>query len=173
MINSIAVDALNQKWVGTSEGVILLSPDGVQELASYTVESTDGKLMDNNVLSVAVDGRTGNVYFGTASGLASLTTSAVEPKEAFGKLTSYPSPYRVPNTIPLTIDGLVANSNIKILTSSGSLVREVKSPGGRVGYWDGRDTRGSVVASGIYIVVGFTDDGSQTGTGKIAVIRTQ
>ena len=173
VINSIAVDALNQKWVGTSEGVILLSPDGVQELASYTVESTDGKLMDNNVLSVAVDGRTGNVYFGTASGLASLTTSAVEPKEAFGKLTSYPSPYRVPNTIPLTIDGLVANSNIKILTSSGSLVREVKSPGGRVGYWDGRDARGGVVASGIYIVVGFTDDGSQTGTGKIAVIRTQ
>jgi len=102
------------------------------------VESTDGKLMDNNVLSVAVDGRTGNVYFGTASGLASLTTSAVEPKEAFGTLTSYPSPYRVRTPSPSRSTGLVANSSIKILTSSGSAGARSQVAGGRVGYWDGR-----------------------------------
>ena len=170
-VNAIAVDPLNQKWVATTEGVILYSPDGTQALASYTVESTSGKLIDNNVKSIAIDPATGTVYFGTTGGLASLKTSAVAPKLQFDKLSVYPNPYIVPNGTLLTVDGLVANSNLKILTIDGKLVREIKTPGGRVGSWDGRDDRGNVVASGVYIIVGFTDDGSQTGTGKVAVIR--
>jgi len=74
VVNCIAVDALNQKWVGTSDGVIVLSPDGIQQVATYTVASTNGKLIDNDVKSIAIDGGTGTVYFGTLSGLASLTT---------------------------------------------------------------------------------------------------
>ena len=53
VINTITIDPLNQKWVGTTEGVFLLSPDGTQTLASYTVENTAGKLMDNDVKSIA------------------------------------------------------------------------------------------------------------------------
>ncbi|MEW6509558.1 MAG: two-component regulator propeller domain-containing protein [Bacteroidota bacterium] len=171
VINSIAVDPLNQKWVGTTEGAVLLSPDGTQQLATYTVENTGGRLIDNDVKSVAIDRATGTIYFGTAYGLASLTTAAAAPKEEFDKLLAYPNPYRVPSTVPVTIDGLVANSLIKILTLDGALVREIKTPGGRIGFWDGRDDRGSVVASGIYLVVGYSEDGSQTGAGKLAVIR--
>jgi ligand-binding sensor domain-containing protein len=170
-VNAIAVDPLNQKWVATTEGVILYSPDGTQALASYTVESTSGKLIDNNVKCVTVNPLTGTVYFGTTGGLASLNTSAVAPKAQFDKLSVFPNPYIVPNLTLLTVDGLVANSSLKILTIDGRLVREIKTPGGRVGSWDGRDDQGNVVASGVYIIVGFTDDGSQTGTGKVAVIR--
>ncbi len=170
-VNAIAVDPLNQKWVATSEGVILYSPDGTQALASYTVESTSGKLIDNNVKSIAVDPGTGTVYFGTTGGLASLSTPAVAPKAQFDKLSVYPNPYLVPNGSPLTVDGLVANSSLKILTIDGRLIREIITPGGRIGFWDGKDDRGNVVASGVYVVVGFTQDGSQTGTGKVAVIR--
>jgi ligand-binding sensor domain-containing protein len=170
-VNAIAVDPLNQKWVATSEGVILYSPDGTQALASYTVESTSGKLIDNNVKSIAVDPGTGTVYFGTTGGLASLSTPAVAPKAQFDKLSVYPNPYLVPNGSLLTVDGLVANSSLKILTIDGRLVREIKTPGGRVGFWDGRDDTGNVVASGVYVIVGFTEDGSQTGRGKVAVIR--
>ncbi|HUI09927.1 MAG TPA: two-component regulator propeller domain-containing protein [Bacteroidota bacterium] len=170
-VNAIAVDPLNQKWVATSEGVILYTPDGTQALASYTVESTNGKLIDDDVKSIAVDPSTGTVYFGTTGGLAALTTDAVAPKAQFGKLSVYPNPYIVPNASTLTVDGLVANSSIKILTIDGRLVREIKTSGGRVGFWDGRDDQGNVVASGVYIIAGFTEDGSQAGTGKVAVIR--
>ena len=170
-VNAIAVDPLNQKWVATSEGVILYSPDGTQALASYTVESTSGKLIDNDVKSIAVDPGTGTVYFATTGGLAAFSTPAVAPKAQFDKLNVYPNPYLVPNGTLLTVDGLVANSSIKILTIDGRLVREIKTPGGRVGFWDGKDDRGSVVASGVYIIVGFTQDGSQAGSGKVAVIR--
>ena len=170
-VNAIAVDPLNQKWVATTEGVILYTPDGTQALASYTVESTSGKLIDNDVKSIAVDPQTGTVYFGTTGGLASLSTPAVAPKAQFDKLSVYPNPYVIPNGSPLTIDGLVANSSLKVLTIDGKLVREIKTPGGRVGFWDGKDDQGNVVASGVYLVVGYTEDGSQTGTGKVAVIR--
>ncbi len=171
-INAIAVDPLNQKWVATNEGAVLLSRDGTQALAQYTVENTDGKIISNEIKSIAVDGRTGTVYFGTTNGLASFTTTAAEPKTSFDQLTISPNPYRIPNVVPLTIDGLVENSMIKILTVDGSLVRDMTTPGGRIGFWDGKDETGRYVASGIYIVVAYSETNKdKVGTGKVAVIR--
>jgi ligand-binding sensor domain-containing protein len=170
-INCIAVDPLNQKWVGTTEGVVVLSPDGTQLVATYTVENTDGKLLDNNVKSIAIDGKTGTVYFGTLNGLASLTTTAAEPKESFDKLVVSPNPYLVPSDVALTVDGLVASSTLKILSIDGRLIKEVRTPGGRIGFWDGTDTKGETVATGVYLIVGYSEDGSKVGTGKVAVVR--
>lgn len=171
-INSIAVDPLNQKWVATNEGVLLLSRDGTQTLAQYTVQSTGGKLISNEVKDVAVDPKTGTVYFATTGGLASLTTSAVQPKEDFETITVSPNPYRIPSPVPLSIDGLVENSRIKILTIDGHLVRELETPGGRIGFWDGKDMDGKDVASGIYLVVAYSEtDKDKVGTGKVAVLR--
>ena len=171
VINSIAVDALNQKWVGTNEGVVLLSPDGTQTLAQYTVESTDGKIIDNDVKSIALDGTTGTVYFATQNGLSSLTTAAAVPRTEFDKLNISPNPFMVPGNTQVTIDGLVENSGIKILSIDGRLVREIASPGGRIGFWDGRNEQGEFVSSGIYLITAFSETGDKVATGKIAVIR--
>ncbi len=169
-VNTIAVDPLNQKWVGTPEGVVVLSPDGTQQLATYTVENTNGRLIENNVRTITVDPGSGTVYFGTASGLASLATSAAAPVETASTLKIYPNPYRLPSDVPLTIDGLQQDSRIKVLTASGALVRDLLTPGGRIGFWDGKDEQGTNVASGIYFIVGFTEDGSVV-TGKVAVLK--
>jgi ligand-binding sensor domain-containing protein len=171
VINTIAVDALNQKWVGTSEGVVVLSSDGTETLATYTVENTAGTLIDNDVKSIAVDPASGTVYFGTTSGLASLTTAATQARQDFNGLTIYPNPYRIPAGAPLTVDGLVENSTLKILTVDGRLVREVKTPGGRIGFWDGKDTEGKDVASGVYLIVAYSEDGGKVATGKVAVLK--
>ena len=40
-----------------------------------------------------------------------------------------------------------------------------------MGFWDGRDEDGGEVASGVYIVVAYSADGSKVVTGKVAVIR--
>lgn len=171
VINTIAVDALNQKWVGTNEGVVLLTADGTQVLANYTVENTQGKLIDDDVKSIGVDEKTGTVYFGTLVGLSSLTTTAAAPMTDFDVIKVYPNPFRVPSDQPLTIDGLVENSSLKVLTSDGRLVCDLKTPGGRVGFWDGKDSAGRDVASGIYIIVGYNEDGSRVANGKVAVLR--
>jgi ligand-binding sensor domain-containing protein len=170
VINCIAVDPLNRKWVGTNQGAILLSPDGTQLLTSLTVENTEGKIINNDISSIAIDDQAGTVYFGTPLGLASLTTSAAAPTTSFEELKIFPNPYRLPTQTPLTVDGLMANSSIKILTSDGKLVRDIKSPGGRVGFWDGRDEQGLDVASGIYLIIAYTEDG-QVANGKVAVLK--
>jgi sugar lactone lactonase YvrE len=171
VINAIAIDALNQKWVSTNEGVVLLSPDGTQVLANYSAESTQGKLISNDVKSIAVDITTGTIYFATVSGLSSLSTTSAAPRASFDGLKVYPNPLRLPSEQPATIDGLVENSSIKILTSDGRLVRDLATPGGRIGFWDGKDTAGRDVASGVYIVVAYSEDGHKIANGKIAVLR--
>jgi ligand-binding sensor domain-containing protein len=171
VINAIAVDALNQKWVGTNEGVVLLTADGTQVLANYTVENTQGKLIDNNIQSIGIDNASGTVYIGTLVGLSSLTSTAAAPKAEFDEIKVYPNPYRVPSEQPLTIDGLVENSSLKILTSDGRLVRDLQTPGGRIGFWDGKDSDGRDVASGIYIIVAYSEDGSRAANGKVAILR--
>jgi ligand-binding sensor domain-containing protein len=171
-INCIAIDPLNQKWVGTPDGVVVLSPDGTIQIASYSVESTNGKLIDNNVRSIAIDNKSGTVYFASPSGLASLTTTAASSSDSPDKLFTYPNPFRLPSAVPLTVKGLAAGSTIKILAPNGALMREVITPGGSIGQWDGLDLNGSPVASGVYFLIGYNSDGTVV-KGKVAVIRTR
>ena len=171
-INAIAIDPLNQKWIATNDGVVLLSRDGTQTLAQYNVENTDGKIIDNVIKDIAVDTKSGTVYFATANGLSSLTTTAAQPNTDFDVITVSPNPYRIPSTIPLTIDGLVENSRIKILTIDGHLVRELATPGGRIGFWDGKDENGKDVSSGVYLVIAYSEtEKDKVGKGKVAVLR--
>jgi len=172
MINTIAVDALNNKWVGTTrEGVFYLSQDGTQLLEHYNVTNTDGRLVDNDVKSIAIDGRLGVVYFGTERGLSSLETVAVEPTPSFQELSIAPNPYLIPSTTRLSIDGLVQDASIKIVSVDGRLMREFKSPGGRVAFWDGRNFDDEYVSSGIYFIVAVSADGNDVKTAKVAVVR--
>jgi len=170
-INDILVDPLNQKWVATEQGVFLLSPDGTSVLDSLTVKTTDGKLPHDHVESLGMNRQTGTIFFGTEGGLATLTTAGVTPRSSFGELKIFPNPLLLPSSAELTVDGLVEGSTIKILSSSGNLIKEILTPGGRVGFWDGTDSQGEMVGSGIYIVTAYSKDGKAVGTGKVAVVR--
>ena len=171
IIQDILVDPLNRKWIATKRGVFLLSQDGTSVLEHYTVENTGGRLPDDDVTSIALNAGTGVVYFGTERGLASLSTAAVAPTRSITELKIYPNPFEIPSATQLTVDGLVAGSSLKVFTIDGVLVKAVDSPGGRVGFWDGTDGRGGIVSSGIYVVIGYSQDGTEVGSAKIAVIR--
>jgi ligand-binding sensor domain-containing protein len=169
-VTTIAVDALNNKWLGTySSGVIYVSADGSTILQQFN--TSNSPIPDNNISSIAIDNKSGRIYFGTQKGAASYMSVAIEPLEECDKLTAGPNPFIIPNENKLRIDGLVEGSSIKILSINGSLIAEFDSPGGRVGLWDGRDLNGSYVPSGIYIIVGYNEDGSKVCTGKVAVVR--
>jgi len=171
VIQAIAVDECDNKWVATKRGVFVLSPDGTSILERYTVETTGGKLLDDDVNSLAIDHRTGIVYMGTENGLSALTTSAVTPVFSYGEITLSPNPFYIPGSNTLTIDGLARSSSVKILSMSGKVVKEFRCPCGRIGFWDGKDEEGNYVATGIYLVVAYADNGNTTATGKLAVIR--
>ncbi|MBI4417282.1 MAG: hypothetical protein HY563_00805 [Ignavibacteriales bacterium] len=170
-VQAIAVDALNNKWVGTREGLFLMNPDATQILQHYTVSSTAGKLLDDDIRSLAIDDRRGIVYIGTERGLSSLSIAAVEPKSEMKDLTLGPNPFLLPSSSALEIRDLVAESMVKILRVDGSLVTEFKAQGGGRAFWDGKDREGHYVASGVYFVVAHANDGEEVATGKVAVLR--
>ena len=169
-VTALAVDPLNQKWIGTNQGLILVNSDGTSLLA--TLNTTNSPLPSDQITSLAIDENTGTVYVGTDKGLTSFITTAVKPKEAFDELTIYPNPLLLNgNNNLVTIDGLIRDTDIKILSISGMLVKQYSSPGGRVAVWDGRDDFGKLVPSGVYFIVAFDKEGNSVAKGKIAVLR--
>jgi hypothetical protein len=177
VVQSIAVDAVNNKWIGTREGVFVVNADGTQLVKfptlqnPITVTSTNKSLLSNDIRTIAIDQKRGIAYFGTEQGLSSLAIEAVQTSRTYSTLECGPNPFILPNDQPLTIRNLVANSTIKIMTVSGSIVKQFDAQGGGRAIWDGRDKNGALVASGIYFIVASADNGSQTVTGKVAVIR--
>lgn len=169
-VTVIRVDALNNKWIGTnSNGLLYLSSDGSTILKQ--LNTSNSPLTDNKINSIASDPSTGKVYIGTQKGMLSYQTVAVEALKECDQIKVSPSPFVIPNDALLKINGLVEESSVKILSISGSLVKEFDSPGGRIAEWDGRDLNGQLVSSGIYIIVGYNKDGSKVCTGKVAIVK--
>jgi ligand-binding sensor domain-containing protein len=169
-VNALVVDPLNQKWLGTNQGLFLLSTDGTQLLA--TLDTKNSPLLSDQIESLAIDENTGTVYVGSATGLTSFDTPSILPVESFNGLNIYPNPLVITDGSKIVIiDGLIRNTDIKIVSVSGKLVREFSSPGGRTAFWDGRDNDGNLVSSGVYIIIAFDQEGNSVETGKIAVLR--
>jgi hypothetical protein len=131
-------------------------------------------LLADVIRSIAIDENEGTVYVGTDAGLTSFDTPSIKPLDSFSELFVYPNPFLVENENGLlTIDGLIKDTQIKILNISGKLISEFSSPGGRVAYWDGKDIEGKLVNSGIYIIVAYDTEGSNVATSKVAVLRNK
>jgi hypothetical protein len=168
-ITSISIDGANRKWLGTmSSGTYLLSADGTKELMNLKEENTP--LLSNVIASVAVDGKTGDVWIATSRGLISYRGDAIAGKESFTKVYSFPNPVRENFTGNVTITGLIRDTEIRITDVSGNLVYRTKSDGGMAS-WDLTTYNGRRVATGVYMVFCASSDGSQSCVTKILVIH--
>ncbi len=169
-INCLAVDAINRKWVGTNQGLIVTSSDGTSLLETF--DSKNSPLLADQIKSLAVDEKNGIVYAAVDGGLTAFYTTALAPNTSFTSIETAPSPFLIGGAASLlTIDGLVKDSDIKILSISGNLIREFSSPGGRIAFWDGKNNDGKFVNSGVYLIVAYDKEGNSVATGKVAIIR--
>lgn len=169
-INCVAVDAINRKWVGTNQGLIVTSSDGTSLLETF--DSKNSPLLADQIKSLAVDEKNGIVYAAVDGGLTAFYTTALAPNTSFSSIETSPSPFLIGGTASLlTIDGLIKDSDIKILSISGNLIREFSSPGGRIAFWDGKNDDGNFVNSGVYLIVAYDKEGNSVATGKVAIIR--
>lgn len=176
LITTIAVDAINRKWIGTKDdGVYVVTPEGSEVLAHYN--SLNSPIPFDDIKSIAVDEKNGIVYIGTDFGISSIKTSSVAPKETLEEMFVYPQPFLIDDgEKKLTIEGLVKDSEINVYTINGVLIRKLiagsdSSPGGNLAFWDGRDNDGNLVSSGVYVIVAFDRDATNVGKSKVAVIR--
>jgi len=167
-VNTIAIDGANRKWVGTNNGVFVLSPDGTEQIAYYTVDNSP--LLSNGITDIAIDGQSGEVFIGTDKGLVSLRGEAIEGSEEHSGVLVFPNPVRENYQGPIAIKGLANNANVKITDVSGMLFYETTALGGQA-VWDGRNYNGERAKTGVYFVFTSNDDGSSKNVAKLLIIN--
>lgn len=169
--NGIAIDGGGRKWFATiGNGVFLVSADNMTQLQHFTAENSP--LLSNNVQYISINHSSGEVFFLTDKGLCSYVADATIASDDMQKdnVYAYPNPVESGYTGIITVVGLSYDADVKILTSSGRLVAQGRSNGGTF-TWDGMDTQGKRVASGVYMVAATTSDGNKGIVCKIAIIN--
>jgi len=166
---AIAIDGANRKWIGTrASGVYLMSENGQKTIQHFTVSNSP--LLSNNIMSIAINPVTGEVFFGTDQGIVSYQSDANEASTSFGDVYAYPNPVRQGYTGVITITGLMENSQVKITDITGNLICETVS-NGSIATWDCKDVHGRKVSTGIYLAICANADGTQSAITKILVIN--
>jgi len=144
------VDGANRKWVGTNNGVFVLSPDGEGQVAHFTEDNSP--LFDNEVPEIVVAPDDGEVFIGTAAGLISYRSAATAGGRVHrSNIKVFPNPVRPEFRGNIAIEGLARDAEVKITDINGKLVFETEALGGQA-IWDGRDYNGRRVNTGVYLV---------------------
>ncbi len=167
-INCIAIDGANRKWIGTDNGVWLFNADGTKQIQFFN--KNNSPLLNNRVLTIAIDDETGEVFFGTGAGIISYKGDATKPVNKMDKITVYPNPVRPGFNGIIGIKGLSVKANVKITDINGVLVYQTISNGGEA-TWNGRNFNNEEAASGVYLVLVINPDGSDTAVSKILIVR--
>ncbi len=171
----IKVDGLNNKWITTvNAGVKVYTYNGVwlNDVEGFTTENSG--LLSDNILDIAFYEPKGLVFISTNKGISVYRSPYAYYGNKYKKARVFPSPFLIPADTPLTIDDLLQESEVKIMLLDGTFIRHLDALDGEVAgqqaFWDGRNEKGKLVSSGVYIYVAYTPEGD-TMTGKIAVVR--
>ena len=170
-IKDIEVDGANRKWIGTnSNGVYLVSADGQETIHHFTTENSP--LPSDCIESIAINNITGEVFIGTDKGMASYMSDATESAPTLEKknIHVYPNPVRADYSGNISIVGLTHDCSVKIVDAAGYLINEGRSNGGMYS-WNGRNMRGEKVASGVYHVLTFDNEGNEGVAVNILITR--
>lgn len=166
-VTAIAVDGANRKWIGTTNGVWLISDDAETLINNFTTDNSP--LPSNEIVNINMDPVTGDVYISTAKGLVAYRGTATEgATENTDPLLIYPNPVPPGYNGSIAIRGIAANADVRITDISGQLVYRGIANGGEL-VWSGKDYTGHKVQSGVYMVFVVSKDGSQKATGKFIV----
>jgi len=165
VVNKIVIDGGNRKWIATQNGLNLFSASADEQILNFTEENSP--LPSKNIIDLAIDATSGEIFVLTENGLLSYRTNSSKPSEDFSSVKIFPNPVRPDFQGVLTISGLRENTAIKITDTAGRLIYETKSNGGTAS-WDLQNHR---AATSIYIIFCIAEDGSESFVGKVAVLR--
>lgn len=169
-ITAICIDGANRKWIGTeTNGIFLLSQDGLKTIHHFN--TINSPLLSDKIQSLAINPNTGEVFIGTDQGLMSYMSDATEGGASFSETAhAFPNPVRPDYTGVITVTGLIRDSDVKITDIKGNLIYTGTSVGGQF-TWDGRNSKGQRVASGVYLVLAADAEGKEGIATKILIIK--
>jgi len=194
-ITDIEVDGSNNKWIGTVDsGVFYFSPDGQKTIYHFT--SDNSPLPSNRINDISIDPNNGFVYIATIKGLLSFKAGGSKPEDTLEDAFVYPNPVRPEYNIlgfndlndvtkGVKVSRLTERVNIKITDIEGNLVAEAQSNinlrssntnynfaiDGGTAVWNGKNMGGSVVRTGVYLVMISDLDSFETKVLKVLIVR--
>lgn len=166
VVQCMAVDGANRKWIGTRNGVWLVSPDGEKLIYRFTEENSP--LLSNDIKKIVVDPISGEVFISTFNGICSFRSTATEGENTQGNVLVFPNPVVPGYNGTIAIRGLAENSLVKITELNGRLVYQTRSLGGQAN-WNGYSYNGRKAASGVYLVLVRDDSGREKLVTKIVI----
>ena len=167
-VRTIAVDGANRKWVGTRNGVWLISADGEKVIYRFTEDNSP--LLGNEIKRIAVDPKTGEVFISTFKGLCSFRSTATEGGEVNEDVLVFPNPVPPNYSGTIAIKGLVNNAFVKITEIDGRLIYQTRALGGQA-IWNGKDYKGRKISTGVFLVLVANEQNQEKTVAKIIFIN--
>ena len=169
----IRFDPRGNVWV-TSEfdGIHIVTENGEYWPDINGLNESNSNLLSNHVNDVTFDKDEGIAYIATVKGVSVIRIPFSEEKKSYNYVNIFPSPFRIPSSIPMTVEGLKDESSLKIMTLNGKVLRSIPNSEvqGYQAFWNGRDESGELVGTGVYLIAVYDKSGAAT-IGKVAVIR--
>ena len=168
VLSMAAMEGSDQIWFGLESGVYLMSFDGKPKQIHY-FNTDNSPLLDNAVTTMAID-KSGEVFFGTGSGVISYRGEYATPEHEISDVIAYPNPVRLGYNGFVGIKGLVTNSLVRITTVDGTFVTQLISEGGQA-VWDCTTINGEKVEPGVYLIFVSTKQGTDKFATKILIMN--
>ncbi|HXF48129.1 MAG TPA: two-component regulator propeller domain-containing protein [Verrucomicrobiae bacterium] len=163
-VNSIVVDPRNNKWIGMTNGLVLITHEG-EIFGPFTPENSG--LVAPLINDMDFDPKTGYLWIGTTGGLSRLSTQVLEETVPPSAVEAFPNPFIIrTGSERVYFRRLPLEARLHIYTTAGEEVRRLE----KADFWDGKNSQGKYVASGIYLFLVHVP-GQKSFTGKLALIR--
>ena len=175
IVHSMAVDGVGNKWIGTENGIFVVSPDGSDSVARFSKQNSP--LIDDHINSLAIDSKRGEAYAATPFGISRFSTIFKQGNPDYSNIHVFPNPVvqtaASDEVNPLIhIDGLVAGSTVKIFSLNMKLIASINGTAlGSTVTWSGRDDLGRQVPSGMYLITATSPQSGENGQAKVVIVR--
>ena len=166
-VNDIYIDAVDNKWIASNEGVWVMNSDASEVIAMFNKENSP--FATDRIRTISGNPKEGRIYIGTDLGMFEAVTLSVEPNEEY-EISCYPQPFSPRTDLELVIDGLANQSEVWITTTSGNLIKQISTNSRKI-VWDGTDKNGNLVGTGIYLINAQSRLTNKSSVQKVAVIN--
>ncbi len=159
---SLAFDVRDNIWVGSSNGIARID---ITTGAIDVFTTQNSGLLSNQVNTVTIELPNNNLYVATDLGISVLLFEA-ELTGKIDKVLAYPNPFVIRDATDRLRFNYAGKGTVQIFNEASDPITEfpVNLP------WDGRNSYGNNVASGVYLFI-INSESGEVGRGKFLVIR--
>lgn len=171
----MAIDSHGNIWTHSpTQGIHILLENTSYWPDINGFRTSNSPLLSDEVRDIDFDDNKNLAYIATSKGVNVLRIPFGKPKLDYDNIKIFPSPFYIPSQKPMKVNGLIYGSSMMVTTLNGKVIRHIESSGididGDQLSWDGRDSQGDYVSTGVYLLLIYSKDGSRF-EDKITVIK--